>query len=51
MWVRHETFKTEIARVWEAGIGYNRMMNLQLKLIRVKKFLKVWNRPMLGNIP
>ena len=32
MWVRHETFKTEIARVWKARTGYNAMMNLQLKL-------------------
>ena len=26
------------------------MMNLQLKLIRIKKFLKVWNRAVFGNI-
>ncbi|XP_042029954.1 uncharacterized protein LOC121776864 [Salvia splendens] len=50
MWVRHETFRGEIARVWEAETGYSGMMNLQLKLIRIKKFLKVWNREVFGNI-
>ncbi|XP_042016353.1 uncharacterized protein LOC121764387 [Salvia splendens] len=50
MWVRHETFRGEIARIWEAETRYNGMMNLQLKLIRTKKFLKVWNREVFGNI-
>ncbi|XP_042059517.1 uncharacterized protein LOC121804033 [Salvia splendens] len=49
MWVRHETFRGEIDRIWEADPSYNGMMNLQLKLIRTKKFLKVWNREVLGN--
>ncbi|XP_041990580.1 uncharacterized protein LOC121741759 [Salvia splendens] len=50
IWVRHETFKSEIARVWEAETCYNGMMNLQLRPIRIKKFLKVWNRVVFGNI-
>ncbi|XP_042029878.1 uncharacterized protein LOC121776775 [Salvia splendens] len=50
MWVRHHTFRDEIAKVWTAETGFFGMLNLQFKLSRVKGFLKGWNRDVFGNI-
>lgn len=50
MWVSHHTFLDNIGRVWEPNTGYNGMFNLQLKLGRVKQFLKSWNNDVFGNI-
>ncbi|KAL1533958.1 hypothetical protein AAHA92_33765 [Salvia divinorum] len=44
MWIRHHTFKEEIARAWTADTGFLGMLNLQFKLSRIKSFLKRWNR-------
>ncbi|XP_047952605.1 uncharacterized protein LOC125198264 [Salvia hispanica] len=48
MWVRHHTFRDEIAREWAAETGFFGMLNLQFKLSRVKGFLKRWNREVFG---
>lgn len=50
MWIRHHTFLPEIRRILADSTGFQGMMNLQLKLKRVKMFLKTWNREVFGNV-
>ena len=50
MWVRHHTFLQEVDKNWSASTGERGMLNLQIKLGRLKKCLKVWNKTVFGNI-
>ena len=50
MWVRHHTFLREVEESWLEPTGERGMVNLQLKLGRVKKRLRWWNKNVFGNI-
>lgn len=50
MWVRHPDFLDVVRNSWNDPTGEQGMLNLQLKLGRVKKSLKWWNKYVFGNI-
>ncbi|XP_047978624.1 uncharacterized protein LOC125220501 [Salvia hispanica] len=50
MWVRHHLFLQEVERCWREDTGTRGLINLQLKLSRLKRSLKIWNRVVFGNI-
>ncbi|XP_041995737.1 uncharacterized protein LOC121745859 [Salvia splendens] len=50
MWVRHESFIKEVEKDWKVPTGARGMVNLQIKLSRLKKCLKIWNKNVFGNI-
>ncbi|XP_042056297.1 uncharacterized protein LOC121800870 [Salvia splendens] len=50
MWVRHESFIKEVERDWMIPTGERGMVNLQIKLSRLKKCLRAWNKNVFGNI-
>ncbi|XP_042016191.1 uncharacterized protein LOC121764202 [Salvia splendens] len=50
MWVRHPLFLKEVERCWREETGTSGMVNVQLKLSRLKKSLRIWNRVVFGNI-
>lgn len=50
MWTRHHKFLDEIRMLWNVDTGFHGMNNLQIKLGRVKKGLKRWNKEVFGNI-
>ncbi|XP_042016190.1 uncharacterized protein LOC121764200 [Salvia splendens] len=50
MWVRHHLFLNEVDRCWREGTGTRGMINMQIKLSRLKSSLKIWNRVIFGNV-
>lgn len=50
MWVRHHAFLQEVERSWLTPTGERGMINLQVKLSRLKKCLRIWNKNVFGNI-
>ncbi|XP_042029932.1 uncharacterized protein LOC121776834 [Salvia splendens] len=50
MWTRHHSFLKEVEKSWIEATGAQGMVNLHLKLGRVKKCLKWWNKNVFGNI-
>ncbi|XP_042056303.1 uncharacterized protein LOC121800878 [Salvia splendens] len=50
MWVRHHLFLQEVERCWREGTGTSGMINVQIKLSRLKRSLRIWNRVVFGNI-
>ncbi|XP_047978445.1 uncharacterized protein LOC125220328 [Salvia hispanica] len=50
MWVRHSSFLKEVERSWREETGTSGMINIQIKLSRLKKNLRIWNRVVFGNI-
>lgn len=50
MWVRHHMFLQEVNRCWKEETGTMGMVNVQLKLSRLKKSLKLWNEVVFDNI-
>ncbi|XP_047948858.1 uncharacterized protein LOC125194655 [Salvia hispanica] len=50
MWVRHHSFLKEVEECWKEDTGEKGMVNLQLKLGRLKRSLKSWNKNIFGNI-
>ncbi|XP_047965106.1 uncharacterized protein LOC125209548 [Salvia hispanica] len=50
MWVRHKLFLMEVERCWREETGMDGMINVQIKLCRLKRSLRIWNRVVFGNI-
>ena len=50
MWTRHEGFLDLVREVWDQPSGAHGLLGLQIKLVRVKKALKWWNKEVFGNI-
>ncbi|XP_042051498.1 uncharacterized protein LOC121796783 [Salvia splendens] len=50
MWVRHEGFADLVQTDWMAPTEAGGLLNLKIKLTRVKKTLKRWNKEVFGNI-
>ncbi|XP_042056291.1 uncharacterized protein LOC121800866 [Salvia splendens] len=50
MWVRHHLFLNEVERCWKKDTGTREMINVQIKLSRLKTSLRVRNRVVFGNI-
>ncbi|XP_047943003.1 uncharacterized protein LOC125189817 [Salvia hispanica] len=50
MWTRHEGFLGLVREVWVQPTGAGGLLSLQIKLARVKRALKEWNREVFGNI-
>ncbi|KAK6127119.1 hypothetical protein DH2020_039130 [Rehmannia glutinosa] len=50
MWARHHTFFDTVEQIWKHPTGFNGLMNLHHKLIRVKQKLKWWNKHLFGDI-
>ncbi|XP_042065472.1 uncharacterized protein LOC121808984 [Salvia splendens] len=50
MWVRHHLFLQEVERCWKEDTGTRGMTIVQLKLSRLKRSLKIWNRVIFGDI-
>ena len=50
MRIRHHSFLNEVERCWSEPSGEKGMLNLQLKMGRVKKCLKWWNKNVFGNV-
>ncbi|XP_042019069.1 uncharacterized protein LOC121766903 [Salvia splendens] len=50
IWTRHEEFRNLVHEDWEAPTEAEGLINLQIKLSRIKKTLKRWNKEIFGNI-
>ncbi|XP_047942998.1 uncharacterized protein LOC125189812 [Salvia hispanica] len=50
MWVRHHLFLQEVDRCWKEDTGTKGMINVQIKLSRLKRSLIIWNRVVFGNV-
>lgn len=50
MWVRHHLFLQEVNRCWNEETGTRGMINMQIKLSRLNRSLKIWNHVVFGNI-
>lgn len=50
MWIRNEGFMEVVQNCWSRPIEAGGLLGLQVKLARVKKTLKQWNREVFGNI-
>ena len=50
MWTRHEGFLELVREAWDQPSGAHGLLGLQIKLAKVKKTLKRWNREVFGNI-
>ncbi|KAK6125769.1 hypothetical protein DH2020_040489 [Rehmannia glutinosa] len=50
MWTRHHSFLDNVDQIWKHPTGFNGMMNLHHKLIRVKQKLKWWNKHIFGDV-
>ncbi|KAG8363247.1 hypothetical protein BUALT_Bualt19G0002300 [Buddleja alternifolia] len=50
MWVKHHSFLEAVSNNWSILIDAYGILKLQLKLLRLKKFLKQWNWNIFGNI-
>ncbi|KAH6782217.1 hypothetical protein C2S51_007510 [Perilla frutescens var. frutescens] len=50
MWIRHHTFRETVMQEWSVPTGFSGMMNLQLKLKRVRKRLRQWNWDVFGDV-
>ncbi|XP_042059532.1 uncharacterized protein LOC121804048 [Salvia splendens] len=48
--VRHHLFLKEVERCWREETGTKGMINVQIKLSRLKRSLRIWNRVVFGNI-
>ncbi|XP_042065479.1 uncharacterized protein LOC121808993 [Salvia splendens] len=49
-WVRHPLFLKEVERCWREETGTFGMVNIQIKLSRLKRSLRIWNLVVFGNI-
>ncbi|XP_042005794.1 uncharacterized protein LOC121754517 [Salvia splendens] len=50
MWVRHEGFGDLVKEDWMAPTEAEGILNLKIKLARIKSTLKRWNKEVFGNI-
>ncbi|XP_042005801.1 uncharacterized protein LOC121754526 [Salvia splendens] len=50
MWLRHERFRGVVESSWSQPTKAGGLLNLQIKLARLKKVLKEWNRATFGNL-
>ncbi|XP_042051495.1 uncharacterized protein LOC121796780 [Salvia splendens] len=50
MWLRHEGFRVVVESSWSQPTEAGGLLNLQIKLARLKKVLKEWNRATFGNL-
>ncbi|XP_042056298.1 uncharacterized protein LOC121800872 [Salvia splendens] len=50
MWVRHEGFADMVRGDWMAPSEATGLLNLKIKLARIKQTFKWWNREVFGNI-
>ncbi|XP_042003908.1 uncharacterized protein LOC121752883 [Salvia splendens] len=50
MWIRHEGFADLVQDVWDEPTGAGGLINLEIKLARIKKAFKRWNKEIFGNI-
>ncbi|XP_042032303.1 uncharacterized protein LOC121779013 [Salvia splendens] len=50
MWTRHEGFANLVREDWSQPTGAEGLLNLQIKLARIKKTFKEWNKAVFGNI-
>ncbi|XP_042005828.1 uncharacterized protein LOC121754533 [Salvia splendens] len=50
MWVRHEGFMDLVRGDWMQPTESGGLLNFQIKLARLKRTLKVWNKETFGNI-
>ncbi|XP_042043397.1 uncharacterized protein LOC121788871 [Salvia splendens] len=50
MWVRHEGFEDLVRGDWSQPTESGGLLNFQIKLARLKRILKVWNKETFGNI-
>ncbi|XP_042045568.1 uncharacterized protein LOC121791808 [Salvia splendens] len=50
MWLRHEGFRGVVESSWSQPTEAGGLLNLQIKLVRLKKVLKEWNRATFGNL-
>ncbi|XP_042012179.1 uncharacterized protein LOC121760604 [Salvia splendens] len=50
MWIRHQGFLDLVREDWGMPTYAERLLNLQIKIARVKKTLKKWNKEIFGNI-
>ncbi|XP_042009091.1 uncharacterized protein LOC121757642 [Salvia splendens] len=50
MWVRHEGFRDLVKEDWMAPTEAEGILNLKIKLARIKSTLKRWNKEVFGNI-
>lgn len=50
MWIRHHLFLAEVERCWREETGTSGLINVQIKLSRLKSSLRIWNRVVFGNI-
>ncbi|XP_051121132.1 uncharacterized protein LOC127244702, partial [Andrographis paniculata] len=50
MWTRHHTFQDHVRQSWVVPTGTTGLLNLRLKLGRLKQALKWWNKQVFGNV-
>ncbi|XP_042033147.1 uncharacterized protein LOC121779791 isoform X2 [Salvia splendens] len=50
MWVRHRSFQEVVKESWNIPLEERGLVKLQVKLSRLKKCLKLWNKNVFGNI-
>ncbi|XP_042007785.1 uncharacterized protein LOC121756308 [Salvia splendens] len=50
MWIRHEGFEDLVRGDWIQPTESEGLLNFQIKLARLKRILKVWNKETFGNI-
>ncbi|XP_041999996.1 uncharacterized protein LOC121749495 [Salvia splendens] len=50
MWIRHDSFSDLVQEDWGKPTEAQGLLNLQIKLARIKKTLKKWNKEVFGNI-
>ncbi|XP_042059501.1 uncharacterized protein LOC121804012 [Salvia splendens] len=50
MWIRHEGFLDTVRNTWNQPTEAEGLLNLQIKLARTTKMIKLWNKEVFGNI-
>ncbi|XP_051125984.1 uncharacterized protein LOC127247930 [Andrographis paniculata] len=50
MWTRHHTFQDHVRQSWVVPTGTTGLLNLRLKLGRLKQALKWWNKQVFRNV-
>ncbi|XP_058077579.1 uncharacterized protein LOC131225973 [Magnolia sinica] len=50
MWLQHESFQQVIKTAWESETTLDPMVNILVKLRKVKISLKIWNKEVFGDI-
>ncbi|XP_058071142.1 uncharacterized protein LOC131220197 [Magnolia sinica] len=50
MWLLHDSFLKVVEEVWSPPFSNQPMLNILLKLKNVKRYMRIWNRNVYGNV-